>query len=106
MTKHDDSPDTPAKKKLVKYLLRRDSSLNENSVEPILSDLARFVKVVHKIYTEPQAQISYKTKDEIDWRYIRMDYEELKKVWDKNPSLSFQEAIKLFNKIVTKDQHD
>lgn len=99
---------TRAQKKLIAHLLKRDPSLNEKTVVPVLNSIRRFVTVVHKIYTEPQAQISYKVRkvgnktEKI--RLIKTDLPELLKVVDKQSSLT--EAFRKFKKAVAKDKNE
>ena len=99
---------TPAQKKLITHLLKRDSSLNEKTIIPVLNSIKRFVTLVQRIYTQPQAQISYKVRkvgnktEKI--RLIKTDYTELMKVVDKQSSL--MEAFSKFNKAVTKSKHE
>lgn len=102
--------DSVAKRKLTSYLLRKDPNLTEKDLASLLNDFRRFVKVVHKIYTEPQAQfkiVAIKVKGKIfKQRVINTDIKEFKKVLNREEkSLELKEAFKRFNKTVTKDKY-
>lgn len=107
----DNDKQTSAQKKLISFLRKRDSHLNETDILQLLSGIKRFVNVVQKIYTEPQATITIKDKKEgnktVHQRIISADLEEFKKVFDKNKTE--QEAftvMRKFHKSVTKDKYD
>ncbi len=102
--------DSVAERKLTSYLLRKDPKLTERDLSSLLNDFRRFVKVVHKIYTEPQAQFQIVEKEikgkVTKLRVINTDIKELKKVLNKDEkSLSIEETFKRFNKAVTKDKY-
>jgi hypothetical protein len=88
MNRQDSIP--PAGKKLISYLMKRDPRLNERDVPHVLNSIKRFVDVVKKIYTEPQAQLFYKDLKidgkTVRQRIIKTDFEELKKVVDNKTS--------------------
>lgn len=76
--------DSPAKKRLKKYLLKRNPSLSEQGLSSLLHDIRRFVSTVQKIYTEPQAHIFFKESKvngkKIKDRIIETDIEEVGKL--------------------------
>ena len=45
MRKQGSDNPSPARKKLVKYLIEREPNLTDRSVEPVLNGIARFVKL-------------------------------------------------------------
>lgn len=111
---------TLAQNKFVTFLKKRDPKLSDKDINELLSGFKRFVKVVHKIYTEPQAQFhiedkykKYKVKGgEIvvekaeKVKIISADYEELKKVFDKSKKKqNLIEVLRQFTKEVTKDKY-
>lgn len=75
---------SPAKKKLIKYLLKRNPNLEETEIASQLNSIKRFVKVVQKIYTEPQAKIYFKEFEEnekkVKKRIIETTPDELSKL--------------------------
>lgn len=100
-----------AKKKFASYLKKRNPQLTDTDIAAVLGDMARFVKVVQKIYTEPQAQFSIKEKKVgnkiVKQKIVTSDYEQLLKVRDKSKKReSLIELIKKFNKSVTKEKYD
>lgn len=102
--------DTPAKKQIITYLKRRCPEIEDKSIPSLLNDIRRFVTVVQKIYTEPQAQIRYKEKKvrgKIEkYRVFDTDYEELLKVRGKNEkTIPLTEAVKRLQKSVIKDNY-
>lgn len=101
---------SPAQKKLINHLLKRDPKLTEKELSSLLSSIKRFVKVVQKIYTEPQAQITIKDFKEngkvVRKRIINTDLEEFKKVFDRNKQKQdLAETFRKFHKSVTKDKY-
>lgn len=91
-----------AQKKFGTHLMKRDPKLSEKDIPPLLNSFKRFVKVVQKIYTEPQAQITIKNKQ----RIITTDLEEFRKVIIKGKGpQSFSETFDKLNKAVTKDKY-
>ena len=93
---------TPTQKKFVAHLIKRDPSLKDKDIPSLLNNFKRFVTVVKKIYTEPQAQITIKNGK----RIISTDLEELRKVITKGKGpQSFSETFGKFNKAVTKDKY-
>ncbi|MBU4210481.1 hypothetical protein KKC08_00660 [Patescibacteria group bacterium] len=98
---------TQAQKKLISYLKKRDSKLSEKEVLVLMNGIRRFVNVVRKIYTEPQAEIIYKDRKigekTIKQRVIKTDLTELVKVLDgKKKRYPLIETILKFNRTVTK----
>ncbi len=51
-----------AQQKFVAFLKKKDPNLTDKDVYSLLDGFKRFVKVVHKIYTEPQAQFTIKER--------------------------------------------
>ncbi|MBU1117557.1 hypothetical protein KKD37_01180 [Patescibacteria group bacterium] len=93
---------SPAQNKFISHLLKRDPKLGEKDIPPLVNSFKRFVKVVQKIYTEPQAQIIIKNKK----RIITTDIKEFKKVFDKdNPKQDLLDTFRKFHKSVTKDKY-
>jgi hypothetical protein len=91
-----------AQKKFVTHLIKRDPKLSETDIPPLLNSFKRFVKVVQKLYTEPQAQITIKNKQ----RIITTDLEEFRKVITKGEGpQSFSKTFDKLNKAVTKDKY-
>lgn len=82
MDKQEDN--SPAQKKLINHLLKRDPKLTEKELSSLLSSIKRFVTVVQKIYTEPQAKIYLKDVVEngkkVKKRFVETNIEELLKV--------------------------
>jgi hypothetical protein len=99
-----------SQKKFVTHLMKRNPKLSEKDIPPLLSSFKRFVKVVQKIYTEPQAQIIIKDFKEngkvVRKRIISTDLEEFRKVITKGkgPQL-FSKTFDKLNKAVTKDKY-
>ncbi len=82
--------------------MKRDPSLKEKDTPSLLNDFKRFVTVVQKIYTEPQAQITIKNGK----RIINTDLEEFRKVIAKGKGpQSFSETFGKLNRAVTKDKY-
>lgn len=54
--------ETPAAKKLKTYLRKQHPEVEDKNIPHLLNGIRRFVTVIQKIYTEPQAQIRYKEK--------------------------------------------
>lgn len=99
-----------AKTKFIKYLKKRDPKLSDKQVPHLLNNFQRFVRVVQKIYTEPQAQITIKEfKEEgkiVRKRVITTDLEEFRKVIIKGKGpQSFSKTFGKLNKAVTKDKY-
>jgi len=95
------------KKRLISYLKKRQPEIKDKDLPYLLNDIQRFVKVVQKIYIEPQAQISFKDismgNEKIKHRIINTDFIEFLKVADKNKQKQpLKELFKKFNKAVTK----
>ena len=101
---------SPAQKKFISFLLKRDPSLKEKDIPTVLNGFKRFVKVVQRIYTEPQAQITIKDFKEngklVRKRIISTDLEEFRKVITKGKGpQSFSKTFDKLNKAVTKDKY-
>ena len=99
-----------AQNKFATHLMKRDPKLDEKDIPPLLSSFRRFVKVVQRIYTEPQAQITIKDFKEngkiVRKRIISTDLEEFRKVITKGKGpQSFSKSFDKLNKAVTKDKY-
>lgn len=99
-----------AKKKLVKHLLKRDPNLTEKDIPLQLNSIKRFVMVIQRLYTEPQAKITIKdfkkNGEMFHKKVISTDLEEFKKVFDKDkPRQGLIETFRKFHKSVTKDKY-
>lgn len=81
--------------------MKRNPDLSEKELGSLLGSIRRFVTVVQKIYTEPQAQIKIIDKK----RIIDTDLEEFRKVLGNEKSISINKAFKDFNEEVTKDKY-
>jgi hypothetical protein len=100
---------TPAQRKLISFLSKRNPSLSKKEIYRVLNSLKRFVILTAKIYTEPQARITYKdrvvgnkiSKDRIFTTNMR----ELTKVMEK-PSEPIKKVFTKFHKEVTKNKYD
>ena len=97
--------DTEAKTKLIKHLKKRNPQLSEQDLSLVLESFRRFVLVMQKIYSEPQAQVIYKQIKKKDYRIINTDLEELSKVLDhKKNSEPIRDVFEKLRKAVTKDK--
>ena len=99
-----------AQQKFVAFLKKKDPNLTDKDVYSLLDGFKRFVKVVHKIYTEPQAQFTIKERKiggkTIKNKVITADFAELKKVFDKaKKKHNIVEVFQKFEKAVTKDKY-
>lgn len=94
--------DSPAKKRLKKYLLKRNPNLSEKELSSLLHDIRRFVSVVQKIYSEPQAHIYFKeTKvngQKIKNKIIETDIEEVGKLVKKTGGHITENTFREFTK--------
>ncbi|MBU0569353.1 hypothetical protein KKB40_01050 [Patescibacteria group bacterium] len=104
MRKRDNlGEDTPAKRKLVKIIKKKDPYISKTELNHVLSGIKRFVMLSQKIINEPQANFAFKTKTKrgkkYKFRYIKTDIVEVGKILrsKKGESHSIQEA---FGKIV------
>lgn len=87
---------------------KRDPNLTEKELSTLLNGIRRFVVVVQKIYTQPQAQTKYKevvengikTKN----RIIETDKEELSKV-TRGRGKPIIETFREFNERITGDKY-
>lgn len=93
---------SPTKKQLIAKILKQYPDLTEKEMFNMLRSIKRFVDLVRKLRTEPQAQIIYKEKKiagqiVID-RIIQTDIEELAKAAGKSGHLkpAFEKITKLF----------
>ena len=98
---------TPAQKKLTTYLKKQYPDLKEKNIPEVLSGIKRFVNVVRKIYTEPQAQISIKELKingvKQKKRIITTAIKEVVKVIDKTENKhDLKETLDKFHKKVIK----
>ncbi|MFA6518242.1 MAG: hypothetical protein WCV93_01160 [Candidatus Shapirobacteria bacterium] len=79
---------TPAQKRFVSYLRKRDPGLSETDIAKLLGDMKRFVKVIKKVYTEPQARIYYRERlvgEKIHKdRVVETDLQEVMKLVDRS----------------------
>ncbi len=98
--------DTPAKRKLLSYLKKHHPSIVDSEIPLLLHNIERFVLVIQKIYTEPQAKISFKEVKEngikIKKRFIETNIEELKKVKRKPNEPITSKTIREFTEKVSK----
>ncbi len=109
-----------AKQSLIKHLKTINPKLTDTEIPEIINGIDRFVKLVQKIYTEPQAHIYIKeNRAEIGknkkgksiykitkTRMIDADLTELNKVRDKsNKKEDLLDTVRKFHKIVTKDKY-
>lgn len=73
-----------AKKKLVTFIKKNHPEVKDEKLPLLLKDIRRFVTVVQKIYTEPQAKIYFKDIKEgerkVKKRFIDTNIEELLKI--------------------------
>jgi hypothetical protein len=94
-----DSKDSLAKKKLVAKIQKQLPHIGNKELRDTLQGIKRFVSLVQKIRTEPQAQIIYSEK-KIAGRIVRtretnIDYQEFIKVKGSNEkSISITEAMR------------
>ena len=82
------SNQTPAQKKFATYLRKRDPTLSETDIAKLLGDMKRFVRVIKKVYIEPQARIYYKerlvNKKIHKDRVVETDLQEVMKLVDRS----------------------
>ena len=100
--------DSPIKRKFAFYLKKRFPNLKDKDLPYILSDIQRFVKVVQKIYTEPQAQVSYKdivvNGKKVKQRIFTTDLKEVMKVTEKEKQVHpLLTTLSKFTKEVSKN---
>lgn len=100
---------TPAQRKLIAYLKKRDPKLSEKEIQSLLSDFKRFVNVTWRIYKEPQARVSYRDRmiDEkvVKDRIFTTNMEEVSKVMD-GKAQPLEEVLRKFHKSVTKGKDE
>ncbi len=102
--------ESPARKRIVEYLKRRDSSLLDGEVATILDDIKRFVNLTRRIYTEPQAKVTYedvlldgKVKT---IRTFNTDLNELKKIKKSSKQEPIKNVMERFRESVMKGDYD
>lgn len=82
--------------------------VSEKEMVGIVSDLKRFVRVAHKITTEPQFQTYYKesTQDgkQIKRKVVETDISEFKKTKKGKKRISITEAFQNLEKTVEKNE--
>lgn len=103
------SENKAVQKRLVSFLKKRDPALPDKEIADILNSLKRFVNLTKKIYTEPQAQVSFRDKkvgNKIQKdRIFTTDVQELVKVMDKHIE-PLEKVMRKFHKSVTKKKHE
>lgn len=102
--------DSPIKRKFISYLKKRFPNVKDKDLPFLLNDIQRFVKVVQKIYTEPQASISIQEKKigkkTVKTKIYSTDMAEVKKVFDKTKSKQdILETMRKFHESVSKDKY-
>ena len=90
---------TPPQKKLIAYLKKRYPDLSDKDIPVVLNDIKRFVKVVQKIYTEPQSQITIREVEKdgkkVKQKVFTVDLDEFGKAIDKTKKINtFGEVYK------------
>lgn len=83
--------------------------LDDKGIDGVISDMSRFVKVIQKIYTEPQYTVSYPPvkKGMVVHRVFNTDMNEFMKAVDKNDGPNaLQNAFRNFHKIAIKNEDD
>lgn len=92
---------SPTNKRLVSTIRKHYPNLNEKEMSSVLTSIKKFVVLVQRLRTEPQAQIIYKerkTGGKIHkQRVIKTEHEEIIKVMDK-PHQSISEVMEAFSK--------
>lgn len=101
--------DSPAQRKLISYLRKRDPKLKEKELLKVLNNIKRFVNLARKIYTEPQAKVVYKDRKVgekiVKDRIFNTTQEELEKTREK-PSETFVELVRKTHKKMTKGKYE
>lgn len=101
---------SPAQNKLIKYIKSKDPKASDIEVTKILNDLEKFVKVIQKIYIEPQVNFKVQ-KLKINGKTLKrksivLNMEELKKVRDRSKVQEpLVDVLRRLYKIVTKDKY-
>jgi hypothetical protein len=95
-----------SQQKLINYFYKKDPKLTEKDITALLSDTKRFVNLVKKMRTEPQARVVYKDR-KVDGKIIKdkifnTDLEELQKVLEPNEILSMKSFRKLHESLAKK----
>lgn len=100
---------TPAQRKIISFLKKRNPNLQEKELIQLLDSIKRFVKLTQRIYTEPQAQVTIRDRNEngkiIKDQIFNTTPEELEKVRE-NPSETMIDLIRKTHKKVTKKKYD
>lgn len=100
---------TPAQKRLIAYLLKRNPNLSQKEIPNVLNSIRRFVNLTRKIYTEPQARVTYedqKNEGKVKKRRIfNTDIKELTKVMNQKAE-PIEKVFRKFHKSVTKSKYD
>lgn len=95
---------TSSRQRLISHLKKRDPKLTDDDASQVVSSLKRFVILVQKLYTQPQAELLYKDR-KVDGKKIRVltintNIDELAKV--TNGPTPIQVAMNKLMKAVTK----
>ena len=100
---------TPAQRKLITYLKKREPKLSEKDIQSLLGDFKRFVNLTWKIYKEPQARVSYRDKvvegKVVKDRIFTTNMEEISKVMEGKVQ-PFEEVMRKFHKSVSKGKNE
>jgi len=108
MTRQKNVPSTKVTKKLLNIIKKKYPGASDDEIPKILSELKRFVRVTHKIATEPQAQIYYKEKKVKGkmqkHKITETGIGEFKKVMRGNKKMPLGKAFGKFSKIVNKNE--
>lgn len=95
MTKAKPTP--PAKKRLIARISQDLPNLTKKEQNQTLRGIVRFVNVIKKIHTEPQAEITIKeTMEEgkiVRTRNINFDYAEILKLKGASPRVDILETL-------------
>jgi hypothetical protein len=99
-------------KKFLNFLKKKNNfKLTDKESIKLLNDFERFVNVIQRIYTQPQAQFHIEEKtlrsgEKIKIRMIESDLDELRKVYDKDKKTqNTLEIFRKFYKQVTEDKY-
>lgn len=99
---------TSSQKKLRAYLKKQSPDLSDKDLSLLMNDVRRFVILTTKIYTEPQAQVTYQDRNIggkiIKDRVFNTNPEELLKLTKKGQPISI-ETFREFTAHVTKNKH-
>jgi len=99
-------------KKFLDFLKKKNNlKLTEEDSTNLLNDFERFINVVQKIHTQPQAQFHIEEKvlksgEKVKIRMIESDLEELRKVYNKDSKTQdMLVTLRKFYKQVTEDKY-